>query len=115
MEKKQKELERCRELRMMLYTDMKEGIVSKDDYRELHAAYGKRMKNAEESIYLLKKEIQDVLDAKDASNLWLDYFTKHQDIEELTRTVVVELIREIRVYDKKNIEITCPQFEALEG
>ena len=64
------------------------------------------MKNAEESIHLLKKEMQEVLDANDASNLWLDYFTKYQDIEELTRTVVVELIREIRVYDKKNIEIT---------
>ena len=31
---------------------------------------------------------------------------KYQDIEELSRTVVVELIRQIRVYDKKNIEIT---------
>lgn len=50
--------------------------------------------------------MQDVLDANDASNLWLDHFTKHQDIEELSRTVVVELIREIRVYDKKCIEIT---------
>ena len=31
---------------------------------------------------------------------------QYQDIEELSRTVVVELIRQIRVYDKKNIEIT---------
>ena len=31
---------------------------------------------------------------------------RYQDIEELSRTVVVELIRQIRVYDKKNIEIT---------
>ena len=30
---------------------------------------------------------------------------KYQDIEVLTRTVIVELIREIRVHDKKNIEI----------
>ena len=41
----------------------------------------------------------------DASNTWLDYFVKYQDIEVLTRTVIVELIREIRVHDKKNIEI----------
>ncbi len=33
------ETERCKELRMMLYSDMKEGIVSKIDYVELHAAY----------------------------------------------------------------------------
>ncbi len=48
LEKKKQETERCKELRMMLYSDMKEGIVSKEDYVELHAAYGKRLRNAEE-------------------------------------------------------------------
>ena len=33
------------------------------------------------------------------------YKRQYQDIEVLTRTVIVELIREIRVHDKKNIEI----------
>ena len=46
------------------------------------------------------------LEKADKANTWLDYFVKYQDIEELSRTVVVELIRQIRVYDKKNIEIT---------
>ena len=45
LEKKKQEKERCKELRMMLYSDMKEGIVSKEDYVELHAAYGKRLRN----------------------------------------------------------------------
>lgn len=42
---------------MMLYSDMKEGIVSKEGYVELHAAYGKRLKNAEESIRAIQKEM----------------------------------------------------------
>ena len=98
--------ERCKELRMMLYSDMKEGIVSKEDYVELHAAYGKRLRNAEESIRAIQKEMDSELEKADNANTWLDYFVKYQDIEELSRTVVVELIRQIRVYDKKNIEIT---------
>ena len=53
LEKKKMETERCKELRMMLYSDMKEGIVSKEDYVEFHAAYGKRLRNAEESIQYL--------------------------------------------------------------
>ena len=105
LEKKKMETERCKELRMMLYSDMKEGIVSKEDYVELHAAYGKRLRNAEESIRAIKKEMDNMLEKADASNTWLDYFVKYQDIEVLTRTVIVELIREIRVHDKKNIEI----------
>ena len=105
LEKKKMETERCKELRMMLYSDMKEGIVSKEDYVELHAAYGKRLRNAEESIRAIQKEMDNMLEKADASNTWLDYFVKYQDIEVLTRTVIVELIREIRVHDKKNIEI----------
>ena len=106
LEKKKQETERCKELRMMLYSDMKEGIVSKEDYVELHAAYGKRLRNAEESIRAIQKEMDSELEKADNANTWLDYFVKYQDIEELSRTVVVELIRQIRVYDKKNIEIT---------
>ena len=49
--------------------------------------------------------MDNMLEKADASNTWLDYFVKYQDIEVLTRTVIVELIREIRVHDKKNIEI----------
>ena len=95
------ETERCKELRMMLYSDMKEGIVSKEDYVELHAAYGKRLRNAEESIRAIQKEMDNMLEKADASNTWLDYFVKYQDMEVLTRTVIVELIREIRVHDKR--------------
>ena len=56
LEKKKQETERCKELRMMLYSDMKEGIVSKEDYVELHAAYGKRLRNAEESSVRSRKK-----------------------------------------------------------
>ena len=59
--KKKMETERCKELRMMLYSDMKEGIVSKEDYVELHAAYGKRLRNAEESIRAIQKEMDNML------------------------------------------------------
>ena len=37
--KKEAEAERCAELRTTLYEDMKDGMISKEDYRELHAAY----------------------------------------------------------------------------
>ena len=62
LEKKKQETERCKELRMMLYSDMKEGIVSKEDYVELHSAYGKRLRNAEESIRAIQKEMDSELE-----------------------------------------------------
>ena len=104
-EKKQAEVDRCTDLRGMLYEDMKDGIISKEDYKELHAAYEERKKNAEIAIHQIEKEMDDVLNRKSKGFLWLDYFTKYHNIENLTREVVVSLIREIKVFDKNQIEI----------
>ena len=104
-EKKQAEVDRCAELRGMLYEDMKDGIISKEDYKELHAAYEQRKKNAEISIHQIELEMDDVLNRKSKGFVWLDYFTEHQNIEKLTREVVVSLIREIKVFDKNHIEV----------
>lgn len=102
-EKKQAEVDRCADLRGMLYEDMKDGIISKEDYKELHAAYEQRKKNAEIAIHQIELEMDDVLNRKSKGFVWLDYFTEHKNIEKLTREVVVSLIREIKVFDKNHM------------
>ena len=104
--KKEAEAERCAELRTTLYEDMKDGMISKEDYRELHAAYEARRKNARIAIRQIDLEMEKVLERKNDGSAWLDYFTEHQNIRGLDRFVAVSLIREVRVMDKKNIEIT---------
>ncbi len=69
-EKKQAEVDRCAELRGMLYEDMKDGIISKEDYKELHAAYEQRKKNAEISIHQIELEMDDVLNRKSKGFVW---------------------------------------------
>lgn len=64
-----------------------------------------RKKNAEISIHQIELEMDDVLNRKSKGFVWLDYFTEHQNIEKLTREVVVSLIREIKVFDKNHIEV----------
>ena len=105
-EKKEMEAERCAQLRTTLYEDMKDGMISKEDYRELHAAYEARRKNARIAIRQIDLEMEKVLERKNDGSAWLDYFTEHQNIWGLDRFVAVSLIREVRVMDKKNIEIT---------
>lgn len=104
-EKKQAEVDRCTDLRTMLYEDMKDGIISKDDYKELHTAYESRRKSAQIAIRQIDLEIEEVLNRKNEGFLWLDYFSEHRNIEKLTREVAVSLIREIKVYDKNSIEV----------
>lgn len=52
-EAKEKEAVRCRELRDYLYEDFREGIISKEDYKELHDGYtenGKKPRKQSEAL-----------------------------------------------------------------
>lgn len=102
---KEAEILRCRELRNMLYEDMKDGIVSKEDYMELHEAYTKRRGMAEEAVAKMKQEIKDILASNTDKYRWLDYFAEHKNIDRLTRNVAVELIDRVKVVDKDTIEV----------
>ncbi len=104
-EVKEQEIERCRELRDMLYEDLKDGIVSKEDYAELYEGYNNRRKKAEEAVCKLSHEIRNVLEAKTDKYEWLRYFKEYQNISGLNRMAAVELIDRVRVFDKNHVEI----------
>ena len=104
-EKKQAEVDRCADLRGMLYEDMKDGVITKEDYVELHAAYEARGKEAQEAAGKAEREIRAVLEGEEDKYRWISYFKEYKDIGELTRNVVVALISEVRVYDRENIEV----------
>ena len=119
IEQKEAEVLRCRELRNMLYEDMKDGIVSKEDYRELHEAYTQRRDLAEEAVRQMKGEIEDILASNTDKYRWLDYFAEHENIDRLTRNVAVELIERVKVVDRETVEVVfsfgdCYR-EVLEG
>ena len=104
-EAKEQEIQRCRELRDMLYEDLKDGVVSKEDYAELYEGYNSRRKKAEESVRKLGREIKNVMDAKTDKYEWLRYFKEYQNISGLSRMAAVELIDRVKVSDKNHVEI----------
>lgn len=105
MEAKEQEIQRCREMRNLLYEDLKEGVVSKEDYAELYEGYNAKRRKAEEAVRAIQREIKDILESKTEKYQWLDYFTEHQNIDRLTRTAVVELVDRVKVFDRKHIEV----------
>ena len=73
---------------------------------EMYEGYTNNRKKAEEAVKVLENEIASVLEQSTEKYQWLSYFSEHENIRELTRTVAVELIDKIRVFDKKHIEVT---------
>ncbi|HBI60738.1 MAG TPA: recombinase [Lachnospiraceae bacterium] len=104
-EAKEQEVKRCQELRDMLYEDLKDGVVSKEDYAELYEGYSNKRKKAEDAVRIIRNKVKNVLEAKTDKYEWLRYFKEYQNISELNRAVAVELIDRVKVFGKNHIEV----------
>ncbi len=60
-QKKLEEVEKCKRLKTSLYEDMKDGILTKEEYLELHEAYLKKAKEGEEIIARLRETLLQFL------------------------------------------------------
>ena len=96
---------KMKDLRDNLYEDMKEGIVSKNEYIELRQKFAKRISDSEHELLMVDKEVENILSDNSEKYKWIDYFVEHKDITELNRLAVVQLIDKIMVYDKNNVEV----------
>ena len=101
----EQDVAKWKEHRNSLYEDLKDGVISKEDYEELHARFSAKRSAAEEEIRSINHRIKDVVSENTDKYRWMSYFTEHKDIKELTRAVAVKLIQQVKVTDKNNIEV----------
>ena len=80
-------------------------FISREEYEELHEGFTARRRKSEDEIMHINSRMKEVLSDNTEKYKWISYFTEHENIETLTRAVAVELIRQVRVIDKKNIEV----------
>lgn len=117
---KQEEIRKYCNLKIDLYEDLKAGLLSKDEYDELKAVFEQRMQMAENALKLLQKEAELGGNGKENFCEWIGEFKKYGILEHLTREVVVSLLEEVLVYEKKKgeryprIEVRFKYSEELE-
>lgn len=100
------DIERYRRLKLSAYEDMKEGILSKEDYLDIKAQYEARIADAHLAEEQVRREINLYLENGNAPQQWIQEFIEYRNIQSLTRLVVVECIERIVIYEDKRIEVT---------
>lgn len=105
IKKKKEELERFQELKLNLYSNMSDGIISKEEYFEFRAGYDKRIANAERAIVRLQEERAQAIRDNEAEIPWIQMFKQYENITELHRNVLVNLIERIVVFDASHVEV----------
>lgn len=101
----EEETSRYRKLKITLYEDMKEGIVTKEDYVDISVQYEQRIKDAEQAAEQIHKEIDTLMGNSTDEQRWMKDFIQYKNLTQLTRIAAVELIEKIHVFENKKIVV----------
>lgn len=101
----EEEISGFRRLKVSLYEDMKEGIVSREDYVDISAQYEERIRFSEEAMQQVHREMDKLLDNSTDQQVWMQDFIEHKNLTTLTRVAAVELIEEVQIYEGKRLAI----------
>ncbi len=109
------DIDRYRKLKVSAYEDMKEGILSKEDYLDIKIQYEQRISDAQIAEEQVRREINLYLENGNAPQHWIKEFLEYRNIKELTRSVAVECIDSIIIYEDKRIELTFTHMQDYEA
>jgi len=102
---KEKELTRITRYKQSLYQDWKDGEITQQEYRDMKADYERQAAELTDLLARLTAERKELSNGVDQQHPALVAFAKYQNIEKLTREILIELVDHIKVYENGNISV----------
>ena len=93
------------ELRTGLYEDLKDGIISKDEFITLKEGISEKISMAKKAIEELNKSRVNIEAGISEHQCWLAQFAEYKNINSITRQVIVALVEKIFIYEGAEIEV----------
>lgn len=94
---KEKELSKISRYKQSIYQDWKDGEISHKDYRQMKEDYERQIEAINEVISNLQKEKAELENGVDVENPFLATFRKYENINKLTRDILIELVDTIKL------------------
>lgn len=102
---KERELAKISRYKQSLYQDWKDGEITQQDYRDMKADYERQTITLTDVLARLNAERSELANGVKSEHPALVAFTKHQNIDQLSRELLVELIDHIKIYENGNISV----------
>ena len=103
--KLQSEYSRYYGLRASLYDDLKEGLLSKEEFDEFRESYGKKCEELNRRIEKQKELVKQMFENGVSAAVQLEDWKKSLEIKELDRILLALTVDKIYVYENKRLEI----------
>ncbi len=99
------EIQRYQDLKLKLYSDMADGIISKEEYLEFRAGYDRKIASGHVALAKVQDERSQAVRDNEEEVPWIQMFRQYESITELHRMVLVNLVERIIVYDATHVEV----------
>ena len=99
------EIQRYQDLKLGLYSDMADGIISKEEYLEFRAGYDRKIASGQRSLAQIQEERAQAVRDNEEEIPWIQMFRQYENITELHRTVLVNLVERVVIYDASHVEV----------
>ncbi|WP_455525854.1 recombinase family protein [Peptostreptococcus stomatis] len=101
------------ELLFSLYLDLKEDVISKEEYHLFRKNYMEKLTKIDESIQYRLKRQEDTKYKIDENKSWIIDINKYKNLSEIDRLSVVMLIDKIYISEDKTIDVRFNHTEEL--
>lgn len=103
--KLKEEIERNKNFKLKLYENLQEGMIGQDEYFLFKKSYAMKIQEAEQAIAAIEAEREQMINNNREQLSWTEVFKQYQNITEVTRNVVVDLIDHIEILEGKGIHV----------
>lgn len=102
---KERELAKVTRYKQSIYQDWKDGEITQQEYRTMKADYEQQSQRLSDILARLTAERAELANGVDQEHPALVAFMKFENIDGLSREILIELIDHIKVYENGNISV----------
>ena len=99
------DMEKISRVKLGLYEDLKEGLVTAEEYRFFREDYDSRIESVKRQISGLIRRRTAIEGGLTSAQGWFAQFRQYENIDKLTRNTIVSLIERIEINNNKDIHV----------
>ena len=85
--------------------NLQEGLIGQDEYFLFKKSYAAKITEAEAAIQAIENEREQAVNRNRDSLAWMEVFKKYRNITSVSRSMVVDLIRQVNVFEGSRVEV----------
>lgn len=101
----EQDIEKYNQLKCNLYEDLKDDLISREEYHSFKADYNQRISEVNRQISNLIGQRKAVESGMTTAQSWFAQFRRYENIQQLTRVTIVNLIERVEIDGNKDVHV----------